>query len=395
MDASRAQTKRKNAPGSSQPPPLDPSHNPQEEGSHQQERRSKAKHSDAGLCKDAETLKKYQVSYKNRRVEFGKIVSFEFFDGQRIYISNLFKAIGWDFFLQLNNTCYPRLVRVFYANFKFTTDYEIKSWVKGTPIHLRISTIAAAFCLPTENTIQSFDTHGWTVRPDFNKVQALQQICNDPTIQQAFLPSVNDMTVISRIIHHIVSYNLMPRAGSRSYVGYMDIFLIWCVLNGKRLDLAFIILYHMRDCAKKSTGCLPYGNALTEIFKIFDVNMDNETDAYNAKSSDIYDEATLKRMKFLQNANGEWTRDPRVAHQPHEEDPMDEEHEDESQPPPPEQDDSPSLQTVMTAIGSLQMTMTQGFQDVGNRITALEHRQSNVENILQQYAPYFPPPPED
>ncbi|KAK9288563.1 hypothetical protein L1049_017022 [Liquidambar formosana] len=369
MDASRAQTKRKGGSGTSQPPPSNPT---QEEPSHQQERRSKAKHSDEGLCKDAETLKKYQDSYKNRR------------------------AIGWDFFLTLNNTCYPRLVRVFYANFKFTKDYEIKSWVKGTPIHLRISTIAAVFNLPTENTIQSFDTHGWTIRPDFDKIQALRQICNDSTIQQAFLPSVNDMTVTSRIIHHIISYNLMPRAGSRSYVGYMDIFLIWCVLNGKMLDLAFIILYHMRDCAKKSSGCLPYGNALTEVFKIFDVNMGNETDAYNAKASDIYDKATLKRMKFVQNANGEWTRDPRFAHQqPHEEDPMDEEHEDEPQPPPAEQEDAPSLQTVMTAIGSLHMTMTQGFQDVGNRITDLERRQGNVETILQQYAPYFPPPPED
>ncbi|KAK9272263.1 hypothetical protein L1049_002634 [Liquidambar formosana] len=95
----------------------------------------------------------------------------------------------------------------------------------------------------------------------------------------------------------------------------------------------------MRDCAKKSTGCLPYGNALTEVFKIFEVNIGNETDAYNAKASDIYDEAMLRRMKFVQNATG--------------------------------------------------------FQDVGNCITDLEHRQGNVEDILQQYAPYFPPPPED
>jgi len=170
IDASRAQSKRKNASGSSQPPPLDPSQNPQEGGSHQQKRRSKAKHSDDGLCKDVATLKKYKDYYKNRRVEFGKIVSFKFFDGQRIFISNLFKAIGWDFFLTLNNTCYPRLVRVFYANFKFTSDYEIKSWVKSTPIHLRISTIATVFNLPTEATIQSFNTYGWTIRPDFNKV---------------------------------------------------------------------------------------------------------------------------------------------------------------------------------------------------------------------------------
>ncbi|KAK9273917.1 hypothetical protein L1049_018729 [Liquidambar formosana] len=277
---------------------------------------------------------------------------------QQIYISNLFKAIRWDFFLTLNNICYPRLVRVFYVNLKFTKDYEIKSWVKGKPIHIQIATIAAIFKLPTEDTIQSFNTHSWTIRLDFNKVEALQLICNDQTIQHSFLPTVNQLLVISRLIHHFIIYNLVLCSESRSHVGYIDVFLIWCVLTRKKLDLAYIILYHMHNCLKKSGGCLPYGNALTEVFNLFDVNTSNETKVYDAKGSDFYDEATLKRMKFAQDANGQWIRDPRFVQQPLEEDPMDEEHEDELQQPPEEQVEPPSLQTVMTAIRSLQMTMT-------------------------------------
>lgn len=383
MDASRAQNKRKDAPGSSHAPPSPPPANPQEE------RRSKAKHGNEGLCKNASTLQKYQNSFKNRRVEFGKIVSFEFFDGQRIFIGNLFRAIGWEHFITLNNTCYPRLVRVFYANFFFTPDFEIESWVKGKPIDLTITTIATIFRLPKTNTIQSFNTHSWTIRRDFNIIAALKLICNDNTIQDKFLPSVNQLSVTSRIIHHIITYNLMPRSGSRSHVGYMDVYIIWCVLTGVKLDLAHIILHHTHDCAKKKTGVLPYGHALTSVFEAFGVTLDNEPEVYNAKHSDFYDEATLKRMKFIKDGNGNWIRDPQQAQQPP---PEDEHDEDEPVDEPPHQQPleediaPPTLQTVMTAIESLRVSMAQGFSSIDQRFNALEAR-------LDRYVP--PPPPDD
>ncbi|KAK9292003.1 hypothetical protein L1049_019956 [Liquidambar formosana] len=206
------------------------------------------------------------------------------------------------------------LLGVFYDNFYFTNDFEIESWVKGKPIHL--STITIIFWLPRTDTIQSFNTHSWTIRRDFNIVEALNLVCNDNTIQQRFVPTVNQLTIISQIIHHFITYNLMPQSGSHPHVGYMDVYLIWCVLTGVKLDLAHIILHQTHNCAKKKIRCSSLRPCLHSIFETFCINLSNEPKVYNAKNSDFYDEATLKRMKFIKDANKNWIRDPITSSAP-------------------------------------------------------------------------------
>ncbi|KAK9285938.1 hypothetical protein L1049_025140 [Liquidambar formosana] len=116
--------------------------------------------------------------------------------------------------------------------------------------------------------------------------------------------------ITQRFMASIISYNSLPRMGSRSNISFYEIFIIWCVLNGHKLDLAHIILNILNNCAikKESKGSHPYGMALTTIFNFTNVSLDNDIDFYKPKEKDSYSIATLHMIGFVKNENDKWIR---------------------------------------------------------------------------------------
>lgn len=118
----------------------------------------------------------------------------------------------------------------------------------------------------------------------------------------------NQLTVEARIIHNMIHYCILPRIGSHSHVSYFDVFLMWCILNGEKIDLAHHIIHHMHDCTKRK-GVLPYGMLLTAIFEFFGVPLDDKTNVVAPKPTDVYSEATLRRIGFeLDEEENTWVR---------------------------------------------------------------------------------------
>ncbi|KAF5184188.1 hypothetical protein FRX31_026225, partial [Thalictrum thalictroides] len=112
--------------------------------------------------------------------------------------------------------------------------------------------------------------------------------------------SANQLTVESRLIHHIITFCITPRTGSRDHVSSMETFLIWAILTGKRINLPAIILAHMSDAVKpkKSRTGLPYGMALTELFHSFKLPLKHYPEIIVPSCHDKYSSSSLKRMNF-------------------------------------------------------------------------------------------------
>ncbi|KAK9289732.1 hypothetical protein L1049_007891 [Liquidambar formosana] len=181
---------------------------------------------------------------------------------------------------------------------------------EGKTILLDHATLAEIFNLPKDGTILKFSTHYPIVHEGYDQQGAIKQIYGNENITTNVPPKAIQLTLTSRIIHSIISYNILPRLGSRSNVSLYEIFIIWCVLNGHRLDLAHIILNILNNCAtkKETRGSLPYGMALTTIYNYFNMPLDNEIDFYKPTNKDAYSDATLHMMGLVKNENGEWIR---------------------------------------------------------------------------------------
>uniref|UniRef100_A0A2N9HGC0 Uncharacterized protein n=1 Tax=Fagus sylvatica TaxID=28930 RepID=A0A2N9HGC0_FAGSY len=127
------------------------------------------------------------------------------------------------------------------------------------------------------------------------------------------------LTLESRLIHHIITHNILPRSGSYEYISYLDAFIIWCILNKVKLDLAFYVGWHMDTCVKKKNGALPYGLHITTILNHFKVNVSGEKETRNAIPTDFYGETTMKQMKYEFNNNTWVKKDAHVVEEMDEE----------------------------------------------------------------------------
>jgi hypothetical protein len=253
-------------------------------------------------CRNEESLIAYRTKFTLRSVPFPRPVDFKFFDVSHIELQPLFARLGWHKFVACNLPMYPRLVKLFYANLyhpnpKLRLTYKCELF--GHNFVVSPESIRRTFRLP-KGDFECFDTHGWCEFEDFDPVSALQQICERPDISVAYKPKISELSLMSRLIHNIIVHTLLPRKGSFSSLSYIDIFLIWCILNGKKIDLGHVICSHMSNCrkAKDKDSCLPYGMHLTMLFQLECFPVSKEIDVRVSKSSDIFGKANLIRMGY-------------------------------------------------------------------------------------------------
>ena len=132
-------------------------------------------------------------------------------------------------------------------------------------------------------------------------------MCGNSSIEEPIRPKISELTLESQLIHHIITTNILPRSGSYEYISYLDLFIIWCILNKIKLDLAFHIGWHMDACVKKKNGALLYGFHTTTILNHFGVNVSGEKETRKAIPIDVYGETTMKQMKF-EFKNNTWVK---------------------------------------------------------------------------------------
>ena len=181
-----------------------------------------------------------------RAVVFEKIVHFPFFAHHHIHLRELFQAQGWENFISLRKIQYTTLVKHFYTHFHYK-EGKITFYVKGKNISLTLNNLTNILGAPC-TSLQCYTTNDWMQFQGYDPLESIRQMCGNPNIQHVQKPTSTRLTIESRLIHHIITYNILLRSGSYEYISYLDLFLIWCILNKVKLDFAFYIAWHMDTC---------------------------------------------------------------------------------------------------------------------------------------------------
>ena len=138
----------------------------------------------------------------------------------------------------------------------------------------------------------------------FEPKEVIQRLCGLENAQGMGKPSAHNLTVSSRVLHHMICSILLPQGGHRDEVSYLEAFIVDSILMGRRIHVGYLMMMYMISCCESTTQVLPYGRFLTRVFKDVGFDLSRETDFEAPTSSDTYDEQSLGRMKFEKALDG-------------------------------------------------------------------------------------------
>ena len=237
--------------------------------------------------------------FVHRHVVVGKILNPSFTNSPGLRLGTLFERLGWQFFTSINQPCYPTLVREFYCNMEFGHRPDtFSTFVRGVTISLNPDSISQIFHI-RRGDIRTYSVNAWNQGHGFDPLSACRLITGNAELVSPVKPKASALTFEARLLHHILTYTVLPRAGGRDSVSFFDIFLIWCILENKSFDLSYLICRHISETQRKSkTSSLPYGFALTSIFHHFHVPLEDEPDRYEPIPTDYYSPTILSLMGY-------------------------------------------------------------------------------------------------
>ncbi|KAK3019910.1 hypothetical protein RJ639_003137 [Escallonia herrerae] len=174
---------------------------------------------------------------------------------------------------------YPDAIRLFYANLTWSISSESctpTSYVFGRRISFSQSRLATLLDLPDSGFSFSLEmipiagqSH-WFDRP-FTIEEQLPHTLHCRQVRVASKPSLRDLPPLSRLFHHIIAHNVIPRTGGLSLVSYLNVQLLTFFRSGISLNLPRLIMLNMIRSASHPALAIPYGLLLTRILAAFDI----------------------------------------------------------------------------------------------------------------------------
>ncbi|KAK2996727.1 hypothetical protein RJ639_026622 [Escallonia herrerae] len=204
---------------------------------------------------------------------------------------------------------YPDAIRLFYANLTWNISSEsctLTSYVFGRRISFSQSRLATLLDLPDSGFSFSLDmipvagqSH-WFDRP-FSIEEQLRHTLHCRQVRVASKPSLRDLPPLSRLFHHIIAHNVIPRTGGLSLVSYLDVQLLTFFRSGTPLNLPRLIMLNMIRSASHPALAIPYGLLLTHILAAFDIPLLGEY--IEVTRHIVLDCSTLRRKGLLDDRN--------------------------------------------------------------------------------------------
>ncbi|KAK3041739.1 hypothetical protein RJ639_000663 [Escallonia herrerae] len=204
---------------------------------------------------------------------------------------------------------YPDAIRLFYENLTRSISSEsciLSSYVFGRRISFSQSRLATLLDLPNSGFSFSFEmipvagqSH-WFDRP-FTIEEQLRHTLHCRQVRVESKPSLRDLPPLSRLFHHIIAHNVIPRTGSLSLVSYLVVQLLTFFRSGTQLNLSRLIMLNMIRSASHPALVIPYGLLLTRILAAFDIPLLGEY--IEVTRHIVLDCSTLRRKGLLDDSD--------------------------------------------------------------------------------------------
>jgi len=323
-----------------------------------------------------------------------------FLDLQNYDIDTLFEASGLLNLLSFNHMtpCFPYLVKLFYTNMETTTPPQptaLTSNVMNHPIRLSSSRLGSILDVPhVGSSLKSIKMNNPTV---------LSRMLFPDREPKAGLNSIQDLRPQARIISRILSWSIIPKSGSYSYVSLNLLKATYAIMAEMSINWARVIYDNL---TKPTSKILHHGSFLTLIFKAFDVDLLMEG-LEVLPQTPYFDRTALSRMSL--------PYDPNAQHSGSEEEEQSDNEEEEEEEEAPHQPHLPGYNDLIQRVDNLalaqgrveatnyvvlnelsnlrryQQALTASLRDL--RADQRENRESNRE-ILRRFNQQFPPPAE-
>ena len=87
-------------------------------------------------------------------------------------------------------------------------------------------------------------------------------------------------------------------------VSFLEAFLVDNILTERKINMRYIIFWHMKSCSSSEESVLLYGMFITKIVKFFNVNLWRETYGKKLKSFDTCNRVSLRQLQFVCKKDG-------------------------------------------------------------------------------------------
>ena len=117
--------------------------------------------------------------------------------------------------------------------------------------------------------------------------------------QMPLLPNRNPKTLtLSQAPPIFIQHNVLPVGGHRSEPFYFDLWLVDCILCGRKVNLGYLMVQQMSNLLTSAHGILPYGMILTTLFRACHIDLSTKTDVRMPKPSDAINNACTTRLGY-------------------------------------------------------------------------------------------------
>ena len=130
--------------------------------------------------------------------------------------------------MTLKKPIYPKLIQAFYSNVIVHEGgpITISSSLKGVNIMLDEEKICEMLGVQSDGD-RVYESKSWPTIEGFIAGDAIQLLCGRGVPYRHGKPNAHSLTPTSRVLHHIVTYSLVPRGGHRDEVSYLEAFLVY------------------------------------------------------------------------------------------------------------------------------------------------------------------------
>ena len=108
----------------------------------------------------------------------------------------------------------------------------IRSIIRGVENRLDSESICHIFDIAPVG-LKVYKSKMWPIVSGFEPRKAIQRICGLPDAHEIGKPLAHSLTVISRVLHHMLCFIFLPQGGHQDEVSYYEAFLIDSILTGR------------------------------------------------------------------------------------------------------------------------------------------------------------------
>ena len=192
----------------------------------------------------------------------------------RAEFDTLVGIAGWQTYVSLDCHAYVELIREFYTTFKFRhtrftnlfTEGVVEFWVMN---HGYSGSIADFCCLmgfvtKAEVKEPEFVEAQCSYCPEFNASDVWKEWSTDPN---PYNPSSSKSSFLKRpvmkYLQRFLAYNYSGRKDAAGTINKQELFFLWCLDNGIRVNMGFWLLNQFAAAAKRTEKPLILGSIIT------------------------------------------------------------------------------------------------------------------------------------